>query len=229
MYEEDFIYTEELYDAGLECDEYHKPVGKVYYRWKDTNDHTWIEMTGKEYYDFVNSEEGAKHFFVEEIDPYLEADTIVHEATEAEFRKWKSEKVQYFQLRADMRAQADGISTEDKNHRRKMPMVYSVVSFNQTFENDDDDAPTSLEEIVADPDSLFEDELLMKISIAKAIEILLPEEKEVIFSFFFDNPQELGEREISKKIGVPLMTFNDRKNRALKKIKKFLKLPVQNP
>lgn len=226
MYEEDFIYTEELYDAGLECDEYHKPVGKVYFRWKDANDHTWVEMTGSEYYDFVNSEEGAKHFFVEEIDPYLEADTIVHEATEADYRKWKSEKVQYFQLRADMRAQADGISTEDKNHRRKMPMVYSVVSFNQTFENDDDDAPTSLEEIVADPDSLFEDELITKIMVRNAISKLTPDEQEFIFTLFYDPHGTPTERQLESKYGVTHQALNYRKQKIFEKLRNFI---CQNP
>ena len=52
MYEEDFDYTEDLYEIGLDYDDSRKPVKKVFYRWKDANDHTWLEMTGKEYYKF---------------------------------------------------------------------------------------------------------------------------------------------------------------------------------
>ena len=223
MYEEDFDYVEDQYDAGTDCGCSGKTVGKVFYRWKDAIDHIWVEMTGKEFFDFIKSDEGKKHFFIEEVDPYFEADTIVHEATETDYRRWKSEKVRYFQLRSDIKIQAGDMPPEEKNHRRKPPAIYSIVSFNQKGENDDDDAPTSLEEIAMDPDSSFEDELLTKMTVQEMMKVLSPEEKEVINALFFDNPDNLSERHVAQIIGVSQKKFNRRKNRALKKLKKFLK------
>ena len=87
MYEEDFDYTEDLYEIGLGYDDSRKPVKKVFYRWKDANDHTWVEMTGKEYYKFKCSDEAKGRFFIAEVDPFFEADTIIHEATEEDYKK----------------------------------------------------------------------------------------------------------------------------------------------
>lgn len=121
MYEEDFDYTEDLYEIGLDYDDSRKPVKKVFYRWKDANDHTWLEMTGKEYYKFKNSDEAKGRFFIAEVDPYFEADTIVHEATESEFKKWHTERTKYWQLRKDISGSSGNES--ERNHRRKMPLI----------------------------------------------------------------------------------------------------------
>lgn len=221
MYEEDFDYTEDLYEIGLDYDESRKPVKKVFYRWKDANDHTWLEMTGKEFFDFINSEDGKNHFFVEMVDPYQEADTIVYEATEIDYKKWHSERTRYWQLKKDLiDSSEDGL---EKNHRRKMPLISNVISLDVQIDCDDDDESISLHDIVADPDSLFEDELIAQITVREMMKVLLPEEKEVIIALFFDNENNESERKVAAKLGIPQHTFNDRKASAFRKCKKFLK------
>ncbi|MDY4887243.1 MAG: hypothetical protein SO533_06340 [Eubacteriales bacterium] len=224
MYEEDFDYTEDLYEIGLGYDDSRKPVKKVFYRWKDANDHTWVEMTGKEYYKFKYSDEAKGRFFIAEVDPFFEADTIIHEATEEDYKKWHAERTKYWQLRKDV---SDSSETE-RNHRRKMPLISNVVSLDSPIDCDDDEK-ISLHDIVADPDSLFEDELIAKITVREMMKELLPEEKEVILALFFNNPDNLSERQVAQLIGVSQKNFNRRKSRAFKKFRKFLKLPVSKP
>lgn len=221
MYEEEFDYTEDLFETGFDYASTRKPVRKLFFRWKDVNDHTWIEMTGKEYFEFVKSEEGKKHFFIPEIDPYHEADTIVHEVTESDFKKWDSEREQNWQLWKDMNAPfaSDG----EKKHRRKMPLITNVISLDTKIDCDDDDESISLHDIVADPDSLFEDKLIARITVREMMKVLLPEEKDVIIALFFENENNESERKVAAKLGIPQHTFNDRKTSAFRKCKKFLK------
>ena len=60
MFEEKFDYKEDLFETGFDYASTRKPVRKLFFRWKDVNDHTWIEMTGIEYFEFVKSEFGGK-------------------------------------------------------------------------------------------------------------------------------------------------------------------------
>ena len=221
MYEEEFDYTEDLFETGFDYASTRKPVRKLFFRWKDVNDHTWIEMTGKEYFEFVKSEEGKKHFFIPEIDPYHEADTIVHEVTESDFKKWDSEREQNWQLWKDMNAPS--ASDGEKKHRRKMPLITNVISLDTKIDCDDDDESISLHDIVADPDSLFEDKLIARITVREMMKVLLPEEKDVIIALFFENENNESERKVAAKLGIPQHTFNDRKTSAFRKCKKFLK------
>jgi len=55
----------------------------------------------------------------------------------------------------------------------------------------------------------------------------LPSEDQfIIRSLFFDG---LSERELSSQLGIPQRTLNDRKRRALAKLKNFLEGPKNNP
>ena len=220
MYEEDFDYTEDLYEIGLGYDDSRKPVKKVFYRWKDANDHTWVEMTGKEYYKFKYSDEAKDRFFIAEVDPYFEADTIVHEATEEEFKKWDSERQQYWQLRKDIRDSSE--SNGEKSHRRKMPLISNVISLDTKIDGDDDDESISLHDIVADPDSLFENDLIFKHWVHEMVSTLLPEEQKVINTKFFSTNRELSDLEVSKILNVPRKTINNWKLSAFEKISKLM-------
>lgn len=233
MYEEDF--NDDFYDYGdfygavTDDGSLSQNVGKVYYRWKSANDHEWIEMTGREYFDFIKSEEGKKHFFIAEVDPNHETDTIVHEATQTEFRKWNSERTKYWQLEKDIRDAAFHMNAanclKEKSHRRKKPVICNVISLDSemAFGNDDDNF--TLHELIADPDSFFEEALINNNLLHESLKVLEPEESAIIIAFFFNNPEELSERQISKEMGIPKSVFNDRKIAAIKKIRNFLKPP----
>ena len=224
MYEEEFDYTEDLFETGFDYASTRKPVRKLFFRWKDVNDHTWIEMTGKEYFEFVKSEEGKKHFFIPEIDPYHEADTIVHEVTESDFKKWDSEREQNWQLWKDMNAPS--ASDGEKKHRRKMPLITNVISLDTKIDCDDDDESISLHDIVADPESMFEDDLITKIMVRNAISILTPDEQEFIFTLFYDPQGIPTERKLESKYGVTHQALNYRKQKIFEKLRNFI---CQNP
>lgn len=220
MYEEDFDYTEDLYEIGLDYDDSRKPVKKVFYRWKDANDHTWLEMTGKEYYKFKNSDEAKGRFFIAEVDPYFEADTIVHEATESEFKKWHTERTKYWQLRKDISGSSGNES--ERNHRRKMPLISNVISLDTKIDCDDDDESISLHDIVADPDSMFEDELITRVMVRNAISKLTADEQEFIFTLFYDPQGIPTERELESKYGVTHQALNYRKQKIFEKLRNFI-------
>lgn len=53
----------------------------------------------------------------------------------------------------------------------------------------------------------------------KSLELLSDEELELIIHLFY---QEKSQRQISREISIPVMTINSRKDRILKKLKKYL-------
>ena len=82
---------------------------KRYFRMKDPrckpNEIEWIEMTGNEFYRFVNSPEGrGRHF--------IDMDDVVLEASESEVRSFKAEKNHSYYIQA----QEEGWSM--RAHRR---------------------------------------------------------------------------------------------------------------
>lgn len=220
MYEEKFDYKEDLYEARLDGDAPKKHIKNVYYRWKNADDHTWVKITAQEYIDLDRGVDGHKHFFIPEIDRDRETDTIFHEVTESDFKIWDSEREKRWQLMKDMN---DSNATDgEKKHRRKKPLVGSIISLDTQIESDDDDESISLHDVVADPDSLFEDDLIFKLWIHEMVDSLPPEEREVINTKFFSANEELSDLEVSRILNIPRKTINNRKLSAFEKISKLM-------
>lgn len=156
--------------------------------------------------------------------PYFEADTIVHEATESEFKKWHTERTKYWQLRKDISGSSGNES--ERNHRRKMPLISNVISLDTKIDCDDDDESISLHDIVADPDSMFEDELITRVMVRNAISKLTADEQEFIFTLFYDPQGIPTERELESKYGVTHQALNYRKQKIFEKLRNFI---CQNP
>jgi RNA polymerase sigma factor (sigma-70 family) len=55
----------------------------------------------------------------------------------------------------------------------------------------------------------------------ECLTLLSDEELDLIMKLFYE---EKSQRQLSQESGIPLMTISDRKNRILKKLKKYLKL-----
>lgn len=86
-----------------------------------------------------------------------------------------------------------------------------------------DTETTSGEEIISDPlaDSV-EDQVIAAMMSAKlhtCLNLLLPEERELIRAIFFEGKSE---RKLSQEISIPQRTINDRKRRILRKLKKLM-------
>lgn len=164
---------------------------KRYFRMKDPRckpeEIEWIEMTGREFYCFVNSPEGqGRHF--------IDMDDVVLEASEADTRSFKAEQNHHYYIQA----QEEGWSTLS---------LYAV----------EDDAGCSGEEIARDKTQDVEAEAMMHIETAalrKALECLDSENYRLIHALYLaDTCKTL--RQLSLETGIPVMTLQDRKKKAL--------------
>lgn len=85
------------------------------------------------------------------------------------------------------------------------------------FDTEDYDGASA----IADDSEALEDSVIRKMMIEKlpeAISVLSDEEKEIIRQLYFNH---ISERDLGKILGVPRTTISYRKDRALKKLKKF--------
>ncbi len=162
-----------------------------YFRLKDPKcrpeEIEWIEMSGKEFYCFINSPEGRRRHFID-------MDDVVLEASEGETRQYKSEKNHSYYIQA----QEDGWSTLS---------IYAIENENGC----------SGEEIAVDETRGVEDETIMRMEIAalqKAVSQLDSESYQLIHSLYLADTRKTLRR-LSQDSGVPVMTLQDRKKKIL--------------
>ena len=94
-----------------------------------------------------------------------------------------------------------------------------IINFGD-IDNDD----YSAEEIISDKDRDIEEEVINKIlikTVLEAMSLLSEEEKWLIQELFFCGKSE---RELTRNTGIPRKTINYRKEKALSKIRKFIKI-----
>ena len=164
---------------------------KRYFRMKDPKcrreEVEWIEMTGSEFYRFVNSPEGqGRHF--------IDMDDVVLEASESEARSYKAEK----NHSAYIRAQKEGWSTLS---------LYAI----------EDENGCSGEEIVRDETQDVEAEAIRQMettALREALGCLDPESHRMIHALYLADPRKTL-RQLSLESGIPVMTLQDRKKKAL--------------
>ncbi len=89
---------------------------------------------------------------------------------------------------------------------------------------DIDNEDYSAEEILFDKDTDIEEEVINSVlikTVLEAMSLLSEEEKWLIQELFFCGKSE---RELAKNTGIPRKTINYRKEKALSKIRKFIKI-----
>ena len=89
---------------------------------------------------------------------------------------------------------------------------------------DIDNEDYSAEEILSDKDTDIEEEVINSIlikTVLEAMSLLSEEEKWLIQELFFYGKSE---RELTRNTGIPRKTINYRKEKALSKIRKFIKI-----
>ena len=104
----------------------------------------------------------------------------------------------------------------EKYIREETQLAGGVISLN-AIDNDELDGVG----VVLDTSEPLDEKIMRKIMIEKlpeAISILNDEEKELIQQIYFNH---ISERELSRRTETPLMTINNRKKRALKKLFDF--------
>ena len=104
----------------------------------------------------------------------------------------------------------------EKYLREEAQLAGGVISLN-AIDSDELDGVG----VVADTSEPLDEKIMRKIMIEKlpeAISVLSDEEKEIIRQLYFNH---ISERDLGKILGVPRTTISYRKDRALKKLKKF--------
>lgn len=179
----------------------------TYLVWKDPNcngvNPEWEYLSRKKFLALVKSPKGDGRQFIKLNTTNGDGSDgkIVIEATEAEYKDWLIEK-------------------RHRQYLRDINPGYTEISYHAIREEDDD---CSGEEILADETvNVLDDCLLMmdKQILKSALEQLTPEEHRLI-AFFYLSDEQGTERDFSTLTGIPQKTVNDRKNRVLKKLKKY--------
>ena len=166
-----------------------------YFRLKDPKcrpeEIEWIEMSGKEFYCFINSPEGRRRHFID-------MDDVVLEASEGETRQYKSEKNHSYYIQA----QEDGWNTLS---------IYTV----------EDENGCSGEDVVKDDSQDVEAEVIMRIerkALRAALYQLDHESRLLIQALYFADERKT-ERELAQERGVSQVAIHKMKKKILETIK----------
>lgn len=154
----------------------------------------WIEMNGKQFYEFINSPVGKGRYFID-------FDIYEIEVSREEYCKWKREANHSGYLQA----------FEDEA---------LILSLDSLAGNDG----ISYEGLIADLSVNIEDEIIRADTLqllGEAVLSLADDERWLITELFFrDKPKT--EQEITKLTGIPQQTVSYRKNKILEKLKILL-------
>lgn len=164
---------------------------KRYFRMKEPGcepeEIEWIEMTGREFYRFVNSPEGQGRYFIDMNDVVLESSK-----REAQIHRAEKDHSDY------LKEQEEGWDTLS---------IYAV----------EEDCGCSGEEVIRDKTQDVEAEVMRRIETAQlrqALKCLDSESYWLIHALYLANTRKTL-RQLSLSSGVPVMTLQDRKKKAL--------------
>lgn len=178
-------------------------MGTKYLIWKDKDcqgvNPEWLFLSGKDFFDFIKSEQSNGRYFIKQPALDDEDDNIVIEGTKEQYIK---------------------AETERKHHKYlvQQSTKYETVSV-YTFEDEDnvslyDKQPSndiSIEEII--------ETILMTERLQDILRFLSPEENRLLKLYYFSD--NTTERSIADIMGVSQPTLNYKKDCVLAKIKKF--------
>lgn len=164
---------------------------KRYFRKKDCTpgekEDKWVEMTGREYYQFVTDAKNKGRHFIDMGD-------VVLEVTETEALDYKAEvNHQYY-----IKSQESGWSTVS---------LYTA----------EDKNGCSGEEVAVDAVQDVEIAAILRVEMAalqKAFAQLDTESCQLIYALYLSNPRKTL-RQVSQESGLPVMTLQDRKKKIL--------------
>lgn len=166
-------------------------MDKRYFRLKHpgrcANKAEWIEMSGKEFYRFIHSPEGEGRHFIDMGD-------IVLETTETEARQYRAEQNHHYYIQT----QEEGWDTLS---------LYVI----------EDENGCSGEEVIQDDTQDVEAEAITRLgnsALHTALDQLDAESYHLIYALYVADERK-SLRQFSSESGVPVMTLQDRKKKAL--------------
>lgn len=151
-----------------------------------------------------------KRRFFEKIQPTEQGDALY--IIECDYERYK-----------ESRAEKERIAYRNKIKKAESEQygLLQTISLDTEYENSSDDTYT-LSDMIADENSIFENKVIESLDLKNALSTLTKEERKLIEALFFDNGEAMSEREISASLHIPQKTFNNRKLKILKKLKKRL-------
>ena len=187
-----------------------------YYAWKDgkkkSGKQDWTELTPSEFIELCNDnrnldKEKRRYFYQL---PGLELGDCYYylECTYEQFLKSHAERDE----RARKRKKQETLKATGQ--------WYETVSLDAPFEDETGDV-CSLHDVIPDPDSCFEDSLILSMDVKNALRSLDPDELEIIERLYLSE-YAVSTRKLAQQMDVPVMTLNNRKKKILSKIKKSL-------
>lgn len=173
-------------------------MNKRYFRLKEpahnANQADWIEMTGKEFYRFTHSPEGEKRHFIDMGDVMLEV-------TEADDRQYRTEQNHHYYIQG----QEEGWSTLS---------LYEI----------EDGSGCSGEEVISDSAQDVEAKAMTRLEYSALYAALAQLDREsfrLIYMLYFSKKGKTL-RQLSSESGIPVMTLQDHKKRALAILRQIL-------
>jgi RNA polymerase sigma factor (sigma-70 family) len=182
-----------------------------YFVWKDAAckgiNPEWIELTGKQFKEFVNNPENKNRYFIKFNEDEEDTFTSVVEATYENYLEYDRER-----------------KKKAYNGKKAFDEHTVFVDLDEVVYYDDDD-PITRAEIIADEDAYVEPnhEQLLINELYDALEALSYEERELVDLLFLKNDDHKSERRIAEELGVPQKTLNCRKQAIIKKLKMLIK------
>lgn len=187
-------------------------MANKYFIWKDRNcnghNPEWVEMKGKEFFDFLNSADGKGRRFI------LLGNNVCAEADVISLRRRRN-------------STPTGIRSIAVTSTSKGCAEFQHVSLDALCADGESD---SFHALMADADAAFEEDVIrsnLRSLLPHALSTLSEPSREAILLKYFEYPA-LSDAEIAERIGVEPMTFSKRRKRALAALK-ILKTDVQNP
>ena len=190
-----------------------------YYAWKDGQKteckQDWREITQDEFIKICSAnrklkQEERRYFYqlpgLEDGDYYLFLECNYEQYKESRAERYKRIK-----------------KVKELEELEKEGYLYQIVSLDTVIDNDTGDSFT-LHDLVADPDSDFEDGLILSMDIHSALSILTPDELDIIERLYLSE-FAVSEKELAKMMNVPRRTLGYQKEKILKKLRGFFATP----
>lgn len=160
----------------------------------DSDSDSWVQLSGAEFYAFVNSPQSKGRFFIDMEDYVLEA-------SEDQFRRHKSQQ-------------------DHSDYLNRFKKAYVFVSLYEMEQRNGYNG----EDVIPDETQNTEQSALEKVlsSQLKVAISLLNDEEQWVISELYLSAKKKTLRQVSDESGIPVMTLHGRKESAKKKLKKFM-------
>jgi len=152
----------------------------------------WIQMTGIEFYQFINIPENkGRHF--------IDFDNMKIEVNKSEYVKWRKEK-------------------DASDYLKEQERKYITISIFSITAQDGSGGENLIEDPSVNIETEIEEKLLLEY-LKKSLNILTPQERLLIKVCYFAEGK-ITDQIAADALGIPRRTFLNRKNKILEKLRK---------